>query len=30
LWRMRNPDESLSMQVLVEPTLVERDSVVAL
>jgi len=30
LWRMAHPDESLSMQVLVEPTLVERDSVVAL
>lgn len=30
LWRMRHPDESLSVQVLVEPTLVERDSVVTL
>lgn len=27
LWRMRHPDEPLTMQVLVEPTLVERDSV---
>ena len=30
LWRMRHPDEPLTVQVLVEPTLVERDSVVAL
>lgn len=30
LWRMRHRDEPLAMQVLVEPTLVERDSVVAL
>ncbi len=30
LWRMRHPDEPLSMQLLVEPTLVERDSVVVL
>ncbi|PTY00341.1 LacI family DNA-binding transcriptional regulator [Opitutus sp. ER46] len=30
LWRMRHPDEPLSVEVLVEPTLVERDSVVTL
>lgn len=30
LWRIGHPDEGLSMQVLVEPTLVERDSVLAL
>ena len=30
LWRLRHRDEPLAMQVLVEPTLVERDSVVAL
>lgn len=30
LWRMRHRDEPLSMQVLVEPTLVARDSVVTL
>lgn len=30
LWRMRHPSEVPSVQVLVEPTLVERNSVVAL
>lgn len=30
LWRMRHREAPLSMQVLIEPTLVERDSVVSL
>ncbi|HVU36412.1 MAG TPA: LacI family DNA-binding transcriptional regulator [Opitutaceae bacterium] len=30
LWRMQHPRETQSVQVLVEPTLVERDSVVAI
>lgn len=30
LWRIANPDEPLAIQILVEPTLVERESVVRL
>lgn len=30
LWRMAHPDDPLTVQVLAEPTLVDRDSVVAL